>query len=150
MLTLSMGCAPDERLTNIQIRPMSNWSQKKAIANRRAASGCFALRIGRERVGRISLIDNPPLAVDIYRDIYHDKDRQTLPQWPQPGRPPAFRIPFRRLGSLRAPRLRDRRRHPVSAPESWQDLFELMNMIEVPRDLLADRKDAHPQKRELF
>ena len=83
-------------------------------------------------------------------DIYHDKDRQTLPQWPQPGRPPAFRIPFRRLGSLRAPRLRDRRRHPVSAPESWQDLFELMNMIEVPRDLLADRKDAHPQKRELF
>jgi antitoxin VapB len=37
-------------------------------------------------------------------------------------------------------------------PESWQDLFELMNTIEVPRDFLANRKDkdAPPQKRDLF
>jgi antitoxin VapB len=35
-------------------------------------------------------------------------------------------------------------------PESWKDLFELMNTVDVPRDFLADRKDAPPQKRELF
>lgn len=35
-------------------------------------------------------------------------------------------------------------------PESWADLFALMNTIEVPKDFLADRKDAPPQKRELF
>jgi len=35
-------------------------------------------------------------------------------------------------------------------PESWVDLFDLINTIEVPEDFLADRKDAHPQKRALF
>jgi antitoxin VapB len=35
-------------------------------------------------------------------------------------------------------------------PESWKDLFALMNMVEVPKDFLADRKDTPPQKRELF
>jgi antitoxin VapB len=35
-------------------------------------------------------------------------------------------------------------------PESWQDFFELMKTIEVPKDFLADRDDAPPQKRELF
>ncbi|MGA8273176.1 MAG: type II toxin-antitoxin system VapB family antitoxin [Candidatus Sulfotelmatobacter sp.] len=37
-------------------------------------------------------------------------------------------------------------------PESWQDLFELMNTVEVPRDFLANRKknDTPPQKRQLF
>jgi antitoxin VapB len=35
-------------------------------------------------------------------------------------------------------------------PDSWNDLFILMNAIEVPKDFLADRKDAPPQKRELF
>jgi antitoxin VapB len=35
-------------------------------------------------------------------------------------------------------------------PESWADLFALMDTIEVPKDFLADRKDAPPQKRELF
>ena len=35
-------------------------------------------------------------------------------------------------------------------PESWQDFFELMKTIEVPKDFMADRDDAPPQKRELF
>ena len=35
-------------------------------------------------------------------------------------------------------------------PDSWNDLFILMNTTEVPKDFLADRKDAPPQKRELF
>jgi antitoxin VapB len=33
-------------------------------------------------------------------------------------------------------------------PESWQDFFELMKTIEVPKDFMADRDDAPPQKRE--
>jgi antitoxin VapB len=35
-------------------------------------------------------------------------------------------------------------------PESWKDFFELMKSVEVPEDFLADRKDAPPQKRDLF
>ena len=35
-------------------------------------------------------------------------------------------------------------------PESWRDFFELMKTVEVPKDFLADRKDAPPQKRRLF
>jgi len=35
-------------------------------------------------------------------------------------------------------------------PESWKDLFSLLNAVEVPKDFLADRKDAPPQKRDLF
>ena len=35
-------------------------------------------------------------------------------------------------------------------PESWQDFFELMKTIDMPEDFLADRKDAPPQKRDLF
>ncbi|MBZ5719503.1 MAG: type II toxin-antitoxin system VapB family antitoxin [Acidobacteriia bacterium] len=35
-------------------------------------------------------------------------------------------------------------------PESWKDFFELMNTIEVPEDFGTDRKDAPPQKRDLF
>ena len=35
-------------------------------------------------------------------------------------------------------------------PESWQDFFELMKTIEVPKDFMADRDDAPLQKRELF
>lgn len=35
-------------------------------------------------------------------------------------------------------------------PESWEGFFELMKTIEVPKDFLADRKDALPQKRKLF
>jgi len=31
-------------------------------------------------------------------------------------------------------------------PESWHDFFDLMACIEVPRDFLADREDAPPQK----
>ena len=33
-------------------------------------------------------------------------------------------------------------------PESWRDFFELMKTIEVPKDFMADRDDAPPQKRE--
>jgi antitoxin VapB len=35
-------------------------------------------------------------------------------------------------------------------PDSWADFFDLMKTIEVPKDFLADRKDAPPQKRRLF
>jgi len=35
-------------------------------------------------------------------------------------------------------------------PESWQDFFELMKVVDVPEDFLADRKDVLPQKRDLF
>ena len=35
-------------------------------------------------------------------------------------------------------------------PESWEDFFELMKTIDVPKDFLADRNDQPPQKRELF
>ena len=49
------------------------------------------------------------------------------------------------------------RRDPVSGdvilsrrPESWRDFFELMKAIDVPKDFLADRGDAPPQKRKLL
>jgi antitoxin VapB len=49
------------------------------------------------------------------------------------------------------------RRDPASGdiilsrrPESWKELFTLMDSIEVPSDFLADREDALPQKRDLF
>jgi antitoxin VapB len=35
-------------------------------------------------------------------------------------------------------------------PESWHDFFELVKTIDVPEDFLAARKDAPPQKRDLF
>ena len=35
-------------------------------------------------------------------------------------------------------------------PESWEDFFEMMKSIEVPRDFLTDRGDSKPQKRKLF
>lgn len=35
-------------------------------------------------------------------------------------------------------------------PESWKDFFDLMKTSDVPEDFLADRRDALPQKRELF
>ncbi len=35
-------------------------------------------------------------------------------------------------------------------PESWEDLFALMDTLEVPKDFLSDRDDSPPQKRELF
>jgi antitoxin VapB len=35
-------------------------------------------------------------------------------------------------------------------PESWEDLFALIETIEVPKGFLVDRKDAPPQKRRLF
>jgi len=35
-------------------------------------------------------------------------------------------------------------------PESWADLFVLMNALELPKDFLSDRADSPPQKRELL
>jgi len=35
-------------------------------------------------------------------------------------------------------------------PDSWVDFFDFMKTIEFPKDFLADRKDAPPQKRRLF
>jgi antitoxin VapB len=35
-------------------------------------------------------------------------------------------------------------------PESWQDLFELLDRLAVPKDFLTDRDTAPPQKRDLF
>lgn len=35
-------------------------------------------------------------------------------------------------------------------PESWRDFFDLMKIIDVPDDFLADRGDKPPQKRRLF
>jgi antitoxin VapB len=35
-------------------------------------------------------------------------------------------------------------------PESWQDFFELVKTIDVPKDFLSDRGDLPPQKRKLF
>ncbi|MGO9127509.1 MAG: antitoxin [Terriglobales bacterium] len=35
-------------------------------------------------------------------------------------------------------------------PESWRDFFQLVKTLDLPADFLADRKDAPPQKRNLF
>jgi antitoxin VapB len=35
-------------------------------------------------------------------------------------------------------------------PESWEDFFEFMETVGVPREFLSDREDKPPQKRKLF
>ncbi|MBZ5571228.1 MAG: type II toxin-antitoxin system VapB family antitoxin [Acidobacteriia bacterium] len=35
-------------------------------------------------------------------------------------------------------------------PESWQDFFHFMKSVDVPEDFLSDRRDAPPQRRDLF
>jgi len=35
-------------------------------------------------------------------------------------------------------------------PESWKDFFAYLATVDVLEDFLSDRKDAPPQKRELF
>jgi antitoxin VapB len=35
-------------------------------------------------------------------------------------------------------------------PESWGDLFALLDTTRVPEDFLAQRSEAPPQKRDLF
>lgn len=35
-------------------------------------------------------------------------------------------------------------------PESWDGFFALTAEVDIPKDFLSDRKDAPPQKRELF
>lgn len=35
-------------------------------------------------------------------------------------------------------------------PDSWQDLFALVDTLDLPEDFMAKRGDAVPQKRKLF
>jgi antitoxin VapB len=35
-------------------------------------------------------------------------------------------------------------------PDSWQEYFDLVNTITMPKEFLAKRKDLPPQKRKLF
>lgn len=35
-------------------------------------------------------------------------------------------------------------------PESWQDLFRLLDQVDVPDDFMADRDKEPPRKRKLF
>ena len=35
-------------------------------------------------------------------------------------------------------------------PDSWQDFFDLMKTIDVPKDFMAERDNDPPQKRDLF
>ena len=49
------------------------------------------------------------------------------------------------------------RRDPASGdvilsrrPDSWQDFFDLVDSIDVPKDFMSKRGDAPPQKRKLF
>jgi len=35
-------------------------------------------------------------------------------------------------------------------PESWQDFFDLVDNLDIPRDFLTNRSDVVPQKRKLF
>ena len=35
-------------------------------------------------------------------------------------------------------------------PETWKDLFSLMDSISLPKNFLAERGDSPPQKRDLF
>jgi antitoxin VapB len=35
-------------------------------------------------------------------------------------------------------------------PHSWSDFFQLVKTLDLPGDFLADRRDAPPQKRDLF
>ena len=35
-------------------------------------------------------------------------------------------------------------------PESWQELFHLLDSLELPEDFLTERDDRPPQKRKLF
>jgi antitoxin VapB len=35
-------------------------------------------------------------------------------------------------------------------PESWQDFFDLVDSLDIPRDFLTNRRDTAPQKRKLF
>jgi len=35
-------------------------------------------------------------------------------------------------------------------PESWREFFDSIKRGDVPEDFMAERKDLHPQKRDLF
>ena len=35
-------------------------------------------------------------------------------------------------------------------PESWEDFFELVKAIDMPKRFMAERGDTPPQKREVF
>jgi hypothetical protein len=73
-----------------------------------------------------------------------------IPNWPEPSGSPAGTVPLRRIGS-------DIRHDPATGDvifsrkaDSWDDFFELLKMVKVPKDFLSDRGDRRPQKRDLF
>jgi antitoxin VapB len=35
-------------------------------------------------------------------------------------------------------------------PDSWQDFFDLVDSLDIPKDFMSKRGDAPPQKRKLF
>ena len=35
-------------------------------------------------------------------------------------------------------------------PDSWQDFFDLVDTLDIPKDFLSRRDDSPPQKRKLF
>ena len=35
-------------------------------------------------------------------------------------------------------------------PDSWQDFFDLVDMLDIPRDFMSKRDLSPPQKRKLF
>jgi antitoxin VapB len=35
-------------------------------------------------------------------------------------------------------------------PNSWHDFFELIDMIDIPKDFMTNRDQSRPQKRDLF
>ena len=35
-------------------------------------------------------------------------------------------------------------------PDSWQDFFDLVDSLDLPKDFMSDRGDAPPQKRKIF
>lgn len=35
-------------------------------------------------------------------------------------------------------------------PDSWQDFFDLVDTLDIPKDFMSDRDNSPPQKRKLF
>src|SRR5437879_3693649 len=91
MLTLSMVALP----TEYTACPDSLESNKSQRNSPRTLRWPFDSSRPRKRM------DNLP--VSIYHSLYHAKDRQAIPERPQPSRPPAFRIPLRERGGLCPP-----------------------------------------------
>lgn len=35
-------------------------------------------------------------------------------------------------------------------PENWDDFFNLLNTVEIPKDFMVSREDSLPQERDIF